>query len=92
MPSIASHYHLPKVSEGDTHYFKNTQLNVRTNAVTFSLHLGKCPVSSISTSPEGGERPDATVARRSLAASSQADLYEPRPSWVCSCRAAIPLV
>jgi len=31
------------------------------------------------------------MAWRNLAHSSQADLYEPRPSCFCSCRAAIPL-
>src|SRR5512132_4215665 len=48
-------------------------------------------VSSISTRPASGERWGATMAWRSLAHSSQADLYEPSPSCFCSCRAAIPL-
>src|SRR5512132_4699867 len=44
-------------------------------------------VSSISTRPESGARSGATVARRSLPHSSQADLYEPSPSCFCNCRA-----
>ena len=48
-------------------------------------------VSSSSTKPASGARPGATIARRSLAASSQADLYDPNPSCACSCSAAMPL-
>ena len=50
--------------------------------------------SSSRRSPPGrpaGDGPGATIARRSLAQSSQADLYDPSPSCSCSCRAAMPL-
>jgi hypothetical protein len=48
-------------------------------------------VSSTSTRPASALRPGAIMLRRSLAAISQADLYEPKPSWRCSCRAEMPL-
>ena len=48
-------------------------------------------VSSISTKPFSGERSGAPMARRSLAPSSHAVLYEPSPSCFCSCRAEMPL-
>src|SRR5512144_2683389 len=48
-------------------------------------------VSSISTRPFSGGRSGATMARRSLAQSSHAVLYEPSPSCFCTCRAEMPL-
>jgi hypothetical protein len=39
----------------------------------------------------GGEQSGATMARRSLLASSQADLYTPSRSCFCSRRAMMPL-
>jgi hypothetical protein len=39
----------------------------------------------------GGEQSGATMARRSLLASSQAALYTPRRSCFCSRRAMMPL-
>ena len=48
-------------------------------------------VSSASTTPLSGSRSGLTMARRSLAHNIQAVRYEPRPSWLCSCRAEMPL-
>ena len=48
-------------------------------------------VSSASTTPHSGSRSGLTMARRSLAHNIQAVRYEPRPSWLCSCRAEMPL-
>src|SRR5467141_2974355 len=48
-------------------------------------------VSSASTTPHRGSRSGLTMARRSLAHNIQAVRYEPRPSWLCSCSAEMPL-
>src|SRR6516225_9391248 len=48
-------------------------------------------VSSASTTPLSGSRSGLTIARRSLPHNIQAARYEPRPSWLCSCSAEMPL-
>src|SRR6516162_4687700 len=48
-------------------------------------------VSSASTTPLSGSRSGLTIARRSLPHNIQAVRYEPRPSWLCSCSAEMPL-
>src|SRR6516164_10428594 len=48
-------------------------------------------VSSASTTPLSGSRSGLTMARRILAHNIQAVRYEPRPSWLCSCSAEMPL-
>src|SRR6516162_6901079 len=48
-------------------------------------------LSSASTTPLSGSRSGLTIARRSLPHNIQAVRYEPRPSWLCSCSAEMPL-
>ena len=55
------------------------------------LLLQMISVLSTSTGPASGLRPGATMLRRSLANIRQADLYEPKASWRCSCSAEMPL-
>src|SRR5690349_23482117 len=55
------------------------------------LVRNRMSVSSASTMPRSGSRSGLTMARRSFAHNIQAVRYEPRPSWLCSCSAEMPL-
>ena len=57
------------------------------------LSLLRCGISVLVDlhQPFSGGRSGATMARRSLAQSSHAVLYEPSPSCFCTCRAEMPL-
>src|SRR4029077_20933081 len=68
-----------------------TSLRPAGTATGSSLVRNGMIVSSASTTPHSGSRSGLTMARRSLAHNIQAVRYEPRPSWLCSCTAEIPL-